>query len=118
MRDFRQLVVWAKAHQLTLDVYHITGSFPREELYGLTSQLRRAAASIPANIAEGCGKDTELDLARYMQVSMGSASELEYHLLLAHDLTYLDGNAYHTLNEQTIEIKRMLAPFIKRLRGQ
>ncbi len=86
MRDFRQLMVWEKSHQLTLEIYQATGAFPREELYGLTSQIRRAAASIPANIAEGCGKDTETELARYMQISMGSASELEYHLLLAHDL--------------------------------
>jgi four helix bundle protein len=118
MRDFRQLTVWVKAHLLTLDIYRATGEFPREEQYGLTSQLRRAAAAIPANIAEGCGKDTEADLARYMQISMGSASELEYHLLLAHDLTYLDGQKYQALHTQTVEIKRMLAPFIKRLRGQ
>ena len=118
MRDFRQLMVWEKAHQLTLQVYRATSEFPREELYGLTSQLRRAAAAIPANIAEGCGKDTEVDLARHMQISMGSASELEYHLLLAHDLTYLDGQTYQALNTQTVEVKRMLAPFIKRLRGE
>lgn len=90
MRDFRQLQVWDKAHQLTLLIYEATLKFPREELYGLTSQIRRAAVAIPANIAEGCGKDTELELARYMQISMGSASELEYHLLLARDLRYLD----------------------------
>ena len=118
MRDFRLLTVWEKAHQLTLDVYRATCAFPREEQFGLTNQLRRAASAIPANIAEGCGKDTEADLARYMQISMGSTSELEYHFLLVHDLTYLDGQTYQTLNAQTVEIKRMLAPFIKRLRGQ
>ena len=118
MRDFRQLQVWDKAHQLTLLIYEVTQDFPREELYGLTSQVRRAAVSVPANIAEGCGKDTEIDLARYMQISMGSASELEYHLLLARDLNYLDETTYQTLSLKTVEVKRMLAPFIKRLRGQ
>ncbi len=118
MRDFRQLKVWGKSHQLTLDICRTTVTFPREELYGLTSQLRRAATSIPANIAEGCGKNTELELARYMQISMGSASELEYHLLLSHDLSYIDAQTYQALNTQTVEVKRMLAPFIKRLRGQ
>jgi four helix bundle protein len=118
MRDFRQLTVWVKAHLLTLDIYRATGEFPREEQYGLTSQLRRAAAAIPANIAEGCGKDTEADLARYMQISMGSASELEYHLLLAHDLTYLDGRMYHALHTQSGEINGVLARFFRRWRGQ
>ena len=118
MRDFRQLQVWDKAHQLTLLIYEVTQDFPREELYGLTSQVRRAAVSVPANIAEGCGKDTEIDLARYMQISMGSASELEYHLLLARDPNYLDETTYQTLSLKTVEVKRMLAPFIKRLRGQ
>ena len=117
MRDFRRLAVWEKSHKLTLKIYESTQPFPREEMYGLTSQMRRAATAIPANIAEGCGKDTEADLARYMQISMGSASELEYHLLLAHDLKYLDESIYQELNAKTAEVKRMLAPFIKRLRG-
>lgn len=118
MRDFRKLGVWEKSHQLTLAVYRASQAFPKDELYGLTSQVRRSAASIPANIAEGCGKDTELELARYMQISMGSASELEYHLLLAHDLGYLNSSLYQELHEGVIEVKRMLAPFINRLRGK
>ena len=117
MRDFRSLAVWDKAHQLALRIYQATQNFPQEELYGLTSQIRRAAVSISANIAEGCGKDTEAELARYMQISMGSASELEYHLLLAKDLGYLDEMEYTIVNEKVVEVKRMLAPFIKRLRG-
>ena len=116
MRDFRQLTVWSKSHQLVLRVYEATRQFPREELYGLTGQMRRAATAIPANIAEGCGKDTDSELARYMQISMGSASELEYHLLLARDLQYLDASIHQDLNAKTVEVKRMLAPFIKRLR--
>lgn len=89
MRDFREIKVWHKAHGLTLDIYRSTAIFPREELYGLTSQLRRASSSIPANIAEGCGRGGNAELARFLQIGMGSASELEYHILLAHDLTYL-----------------------------
>lgn len=116
MRDFRKLSVWHKAHQTVLAIYASTQHFPNDERYGLTSQIRRAAVSIPANIAEGCGKNTDAELARYMQISMGSASELEYHLLLAHDLQYLAVEQYDALNERVIEVKRMLASFIKTLR--
>lgn len=80
MRDFRELKVWEKSHQLTLAIYKITAIFPREELYGLTIQIRRASASIPANIAEGCGRNGVAELARFLHIAMGSASELEYHL--------------------------------------
>lgn len=117
VRDFRELKVWEKAHILTLAIYKVTQSFPKEEVYGLTSQMRRSAASIPANIAEGCGKGSEIDLARYMQISMGSASELEYHLLLAKDLSYLEAEKYENLNYSVIEVKKMLGPFIKKLRS-
>ena len=86
MKDFRELKVWRKAHELTLAVYQITASFPREELYGLTAQLRRASSSIAANLAEGCGRNGDAELARFCSMAMGSASELEYHLLLARDL--------------------------------
>jgi four helix bundle protein len=89
MKNFRELKVWGKSHQLTLAVYKATTTFPREEEYGLTSQLRRACASVPANIAEGCGRGSEADFARFLQIAMGSASELEYHLLLARDLNLL-----------------------------
>jgi four helix bundle protein len=88
MKDFKELKVWVKAHQLTLAVYQATTTFPKEELYGLTSQMRRSAASIPTNIAEGCGRGSDDDFRRFLQIAMGSASELEYQLLLAHDLGY------------------------------
>ena len=117
-RDFRKLQVWGKGHALTLSVYTTTGTFPKEELYGLTSQMRRAAAAIPTNIAEGCGKGTDPELARYMQISMGSASELEYQLILARDLHYIDVETYQRLHDDTIEVKKMLGPFIKRLQGR
>jgi four helix bundle protein len=115
VKDFRSLLVWDKSHQLTLQVYRATGTFPRAELYGMTSQIRRACASIPANIAEGCGRSGDRELARFCQIALGSASELEYHLLLAHDLGYLPDATYQTLAEQTQEVKRMLTGFIKRL---
>ena len=89
MRDFRDLQVWQKAHRLVLEVYAATRSFPTDERYGLTAQVRRSAASVPTNIAEGCGRDGERDLARFISIAAGSASETEYHLLLARDLEYL-----------------------------
>jgi four helix bundle protein len=94
MRDFRQIKVWVKAHQLTLEVYKKTAPFPREELYGLTSQLRRACASIPANIAEGFGRGGNVELARFLQIGMGSAYEVEYHALLAKDLGLISNEIY------------------------
>jgi four helix bundle protein len=108
MKDFRQLRVWQKAHQLTLAVYQITASFPRDEIYGLTSQMRRAATSISANLAEGCGRNSDAELARYCSMALGSASELEYHLLLARDLNMIPLKGYTPLAEQVVEIKRML----------
>jgi four helix bundle protein len=118
MRDFRKLQVWEKAHQLTLAVYKATMAFPQTELYGLTSQIRRASASIPANIAEGCGRDTESELARFMHIAAGSASELEYHLLLAHDLGFLPSTTYTDLDNNVTEIKRMLTSFTKKLKAE
>ncbi len=115
MRAFRGLEVWRKAHELTLDSYRITTAFPREEQYGLTSQIRRSASSIPANIAEGCGRSDGRDFARFLQIAMGSASELEYHLLLARDLELVNGTDYERLEKRVTEVKRMLTAFIRRL---
>jgi four helix bundle protein len=94
MKDFKQLKVWEKAHVLTLHVYEETQSFPREELYGLTSQLRRSAASVAANIVEGCGRRSDGEFTRFLQIARGSASELEYHPLLARDLRLLNGRSF------------------------
>lgn len=118
MRDFRELKVWEKGHLLTLAVYKATARFPREELYGLTSQLRRSCASIPANIAEGCGRDGDAELARFLRISAGSASELEYHLLLAHELDMLDAPDYKRLTKEVTEVKRMLTSFIQKLKAE
>jgi four helix bundle protein len=88
LKDFRKQKVWERSHRLTLKIYEVTATFPKEEQYGLTSQIRRASAAIPANIAEGCGKDGDAEFARYLQIGRGSVSELEYYLLLAHDLGF------------------------------
>lgn len=103
---------------MTLGIYQATAKFPKSELFGLTSQMRRAAASIPANIAEGCGRSGKAELSRYLQISMGSASEVEYHLMLAHDLGTLPGPEHRQLDSQAVELKRMISSFIVRLRGR
>jgi four helix bundle protein len=117
MKDFRQLKVWEKSHQLALAIYKVTAKFPKEELYGLTSQIRRASMSIPTNIAEGCGRNTDAEFARFLQIAMGSASETEYQLLLSHDLEFLTKTQYEKLNTDVTEIKRMLASLLKTLRA-
>jgi four helix bundle protein len=115
VKDFRDLQVWQKAHQLTLDVYRLTTSFPRDERYGLTTQLRRSSSSIAANLAEGCGRNGDAELARFCSIAMGSASELDYHLLLAKDLKLLNGTNYAELAQRTTEVKRMLTGLIQKL---
>jgi four helix bundle protein len=115
LRDFRELKVWEKAHRLTLDVYSASRAFPREEMYGLTRQIRRAAASIGANIAEGAGKNSRPEFGRFLQIASGSASEPEYHLLLSRDLGYLDSGEYGLLSEQVIETKKTLSGFLQYL---
>jgi four helix bundle protein len=115
MRDFRKLKVWEKAHCFTLQVYKITKIFPSDERFGLTAQLRRAAASVPTNIAEGSGRESERELARFMSIAAGSASEVEYQLLLACDLGYIQNEAYRKLDQQVNEVKKMLNSFILKL---
>lgn len=117
MRDFKTLVVWQKAHQLTLSVYAATQHFPKDELYSLTNQMRRASASVPTNIAEGCGREGDIELKRFLQIAMGSASELEYQLILARDLNYLNIERYNNLNDDLLEVKRMLNAFIQKLKS-
>jgi len=111
VRDFRKLEVWRRAHALTLAVYEATAAFPKSEIYGLTSQLRRACSSIAANIAEGCGRGGDTEKARFVQIAMGSASEAEYHLLLARDLGFMDNSTYEDLVDELYEVKRMLVSF-------
>jgi four helix bundle protein len=116
MQDFRNLKVWQKAHALTLEVYRNTRSFPVDERFGLTTQLRRASASVPANLAEGCARGGDVDFARFVNIAAGSASESDYHLLLARDLGYFDDTAYKPLLDQVSEVKRMLNSFERTLR--
>ena len=108
MKDFRKLKVWEKAHELTLLIYKLSKKFPREELFGLTNQLRRASSSISTNIAEGCGRGSDKDFARFIQIAMGSASELEYLILLSFDLKYINKDNYLLINDETINIKKCL----------
>ena len=112
MQDFKKLKVWEKSHNLTLRMYELTSQFPREEIYGLTSQIRRSCASIPTNIAEGCGRGSSADFARFLQIAIGSANETEYLVLLARDLKYLNAE----LINATIEIGKMLTALLKRLK--
>ena len=117
MKDFRQLQIWQRSHKLTLELYRVTGTFPKHELYGLVSQIRRSAWSVPTNIAEGSGRDTEADFARFLQIAMGSGSELEYQLILAHDLGYVTDDDFRRLSTELVEIKRMLNAFLQKLRA-
>ncbi len=98
-------------------VYKITKSFPKEELYGLTSQTRRACASITTNIAEGCGRDTDADFARFLQIAMRSATEAEYLFMLTNSLGLIEEADYNKLHEEVVEIKKMLSSYIKKLRS-
>ena len=113
MQDYQRLKVWEKSHALTLAVYRITRSFPPDERYELTRQLRRAAASIPANIAEGCGRDSPKELKYFLTIAAGSASELEYHLLLARDLGF---DSDESLMAEVSEVKRMLWSLMQKLK--
>ncbi len=115
LRDFKKLDIWHEAHQLTLKVYKETRSFPKEEIYGLTSQLRRAVVSIPNNIAEGCGRNSKKELNNFLNISMGSSSEVEYLLLLAHDLNYLQ-NEYFGLNKLLVKMRKMLNTFMQQIK--
>jgi four helix bundle protein len=113
--DFKTLKVWSKSHEITLAIYQVTQHFPSDEWYGLTSQMRRACASIPTNIAEGCGRDSDAELARFCQIALGSAYEVDYQLLLARDLDYLDDLTYTRLNNAILEIEKMLYSFSENL---
>ena len=117
MQNFRNLKVWEKAHALTLEIYKSSKTFPRDEMYGLTSQMRRASASIGANIAEGSCRRGDVDFARFLQMAAGSASELEYHLLLARDLDLLKIADYQRLSVEAVDVKRMLASLMQKLRA-
>ena len=116
MQNFKKLAVWQKSYQLVLDVYRFSQKFPKEEMYGLTSQARWAAVSVPANVAEGSGKSTQNEFARFLDIAMGSLSELECYLEPFFDLHYLPDEEHTIYPEKLIEIRRMLAAFIQSVR--
>lgn|SRR5215472_12218450 len=118
MRNYRDLQVWTKAHYLTLELYRISQLFPREEMYGITNQLRRAAVSIGANLAEGCGRRSSSELARFVRIAMGSASELDYHLLLSRDLGFMAANEFTLASSALTEIRKMLTSFLNSVEEQ
>lgn len=118
MQNFKDLAVWERAHHFTLKVYEVSRAFPKEEVYGITSQLRRAASSIPSNIAEGCGKNSQNDFAHYLNIALGSANESEYFLILAKDLKYLELPAFEILSSPINEIKAMLISLITKVRSK
>ena len=117
MQDYRKLMVWQKSHGLALKIYKVTSSFPREEIYSLVSQIRRAAISIPSNISEGCGRFGNRELKQFMSIAMGSANEVEYQLLLSKDLGHISMKDYNSLGDEITEIRKMLASYIKRIAG-
>jgi four helix bundle protein len=117
LKDFRELQVWDKAHKFTLRSYRLTDSFPKHELFGLASQIRRCSSSIPANIAEGCGRLGNSELHRFLQIACGSANELEYHLLLARDLGYVSELHHTEMEKQLLEMKKMLVSLTRKVGG-
>lgn len=117
MQNYRNLKVWQKAHRVVLDVYKITAEFPSNEKYGLISQIRRSAASVPANIAEGSARGSDADYARFLHIALGSATELDYHLLLARDLGLVKPNVYDDISKEIDIVGRMLNSFIKTLKS-
>lgn len=118
MQDFRKLEVWQKSHVLTLEIYRASGSFPDYEKYGLVSQMRRCAASVPCNIAEGAGRGTRSDFARFLDIAIGSAMELDYQLLLAYDLRFVESDRHKSLRTAIREVQKMLVGLKRSLRDK
>jgi four helix bundle protein len=118
MRNYRDLQVWTKAHDLTVELYRLSREFPREEIYGLTSQLRRAAVSVGSNLAEGCGRRTSTELARFVRIALGSASELDYQLLLARDLGFMKEDDFASSIAALTEVRKMLTSFLSSVEKQ
>lgn len=116
MQDYRKLSVWQKSYALALETYRASAAFPKEEVYGIVSQVRRAAASIPANIAEGCGRHTRSEFVRFLDIAMGSLAELDTYLMLSRDLAYIPPESYADLDSRLIEVKKMLASLITKVR--
>ena len=118
MRNYRDLQVWSKAHAVTLELYRLSRNFPREEIYGLTSQLQRSATSMGSNLAEGCGRRTSSELGHFVRIAMGSASELDYQLLLCRDLGYLKTDDYTRTANKLTEVRKMLTALLSKVEQQ
>lgn len=118
MQDYQKLAVWQKARNLVKEIYTLTKSYPKSELYGLTNQMRRSSISIPANLAEGCSRFSQADLCRFSQIALGSANELECLLILSKDLNFINETEFKQLNTKIIEIRKMLSSFIKKLKQE
>ncbi len=116
MKNFKELHIWQRSHQFVLEIYFITKSFPKDELFGLTSQMRRSAASIPTNIAEGFGRNSDAEINRFLVISQGSAAELEYQIILSKDLNYISTETFDKLNLEITEIRKMLNSFAQKVR--
>jgi four helix bundle protein len=115
MRNFQELTIWQKSHQLALKIYSVTKKFPKDELFCLTAQMKKSSTSIPTNIAEGCGRNSNPEMERFLIIATGSSSELEYQLILSKDLLYLSESIYKELQNELIEIKKMIYAFIKNI---
>lgn len=115
MRNFLNLEIWKKNHQLTLKIYKITKEFPKEEMFGLTSQMRRSCSSIPTNIAEGCGRNSNSQLVNFLQISTGPCSELQYQIILSKELSYISEPAFNELHNEVIDVRRMIFAYLNKL---
>jgi four helix bundle protein len=115
MRDYKKFSVWEKSHQLTLDIYKVLLTFPKDEMFGLTSQIKRSSSSIPTNIAEGCGRSSDKDFCRFLYISFGSANELEYQIFLSIELNFLEKEQGQIFLKQIEEVKKMLNGLITKL---
>jgi four helix bundle protein len=118
LRNYRDLQVWSKSYALTLELYRSSRAFPKEELYGLTSQMRRASVSIGANLAEGCGRRTNAEMGRFVRIAMGSASELDHHLLLCKDLGFLENDQYRGVARRLTEVRKMLSSLLSSIESE
>jgi len=116
LRNFKDMQVWHKAHSLVIKIYKLTSLFPADEKFGLISQMRRAVSSIAINIAEGCGRGSNIEFKRFLDIAMGSANEVEYEILLARDLEYIDDKYYNEIMSYIEEVKKMLTSYINRIK--
>jgi four helix bundle protein len=116
MRDFKKYDIWKLSHVFTLKIYELTKSYPTDEIYGIISQIRRASSSIPTNISEGCGRDSDSEFNRFLTIALGSASEVEYLIILSKDLNYIDENSFIILNEEINAIKRKIYSLKQKLK--